>query len=170
MKFLVLALCVVAAMADPHWVTLDAHEVEQVQSTWKAVSHDEVEILYTIFKQHPDIQARFPKFVGKDLEALKGTAEFATHAGRIVGFFGEYILLLGNAANQPAIKTLLNELGQSHRNRGVPKEQFNEFRQTLSDYLKGHASWNADIAHSWDDAFDKAYSVIFSALDGNPVH
>ena len=83
MKFLVLALCVVAAMADPHWVTLDAHEVEQVKATWKAVSHDEVEILAAIFKAHPDIQARFPQFAGKDLDSIKETSQFAVHAGDI---------------------------------------------------------------------------------------
>ena len=45
MKLLVLALCVVAAMISQQWLTLDSHEVVQVQAVWKAVSHDEVEII-----------------------------------------------------------------------------------------------------------------------------
>ena len=165
MKFLVLVLCVVAAMADPEWHTLDAHEVEQVQATWKAVSHDEVEILYTVFKAHPDIMAKFPQFAGKDLEAIKDTAAFAVHAGRIIGFFGEYVTLLGNTGNQAAIKTLLHDLGVFHKTRGITKAQFTEFRETMTVYLKGHNKWNADISHSWDDAFDKAFSVIFEVLE-----
>ncbi|KAL7051863.1 hypothetical protein ACKWTF_004664 [Chironomus riparius] len=164
MKFLVLALYVVTVMADPHWITLDAHEVEQVKATWKAVSHDEVEILAAVFKAHPDIQARFPHFAGKDLDSIKDSSDFAVHAGRIVGFFGEYVALLGSEANQPAIKTLLHDLGTSHKARGIVASQFNEFRDSMTAYLKSHSSWNADISHSWDDAFDKAFSVIFESL------
>ncbi|XP_070504396.1 globin CTT-X [Chironomus tepperi] len=165
MKFFVLVLCVVAAMADPEWHTLDAHEVEQVQTTWKAVSHDESAILYAVFKAHPDIQAKFSQFAGKDLESIKDTAAFATHAGRIIGFFGEYVALLGSSGNQAAIKTLLHDLGVFHKTRGITKAQFTEFRATMTDYLKGHNNWNADISHSWDDAFDKAFSVIFEVLE-----
>jgi hemoglobin-like flavoprotein len=169
MKFLILALCVVMAAADPHWVTLDQTEVASVRETWDHIKHDEIEILYAVFKAHPDIQARFPKFAGKDLETIKGTSDFAVHATRIVSFFSEFITLLGHESTQPAIKTILNELGQTHRNRGISKAQFEEFHSSLMDYLKGHNKWNKDIEHAWDDAFDKMYFVIFSALDGHPV-
>lgn len=170
MKYFVLVLCVVAAMADPHLVTLDAHEVQQVQTAWKAVHHNEIEILYTIFKEHPDIMARFPKFHGKDLEKLKGTVDFAVHAGRIIGFFGEYISLLGSDVNKPAIKTLLHDMASDHKDRGIPKEMFNEFRTTMMSYLKGHSTWNSDVEHSWNDAFDNAFAHIFTVLDDHTHH
>jgi hypothetical protein len=169
MKFLILALCVVVAAADPHWVMLPADEVNLVKSTWKAISHDEVEILYAVFKAHPDIQARFPAFVGKDLDTLKGTAPFALHAARIVGFFSEFISLLGSEGTQPAIKTILNQLGQNHKNRGITKAQFEEFHDSMTAYLKTHTSWNPAVEHSWADVFDKMYFVVFSSLDGHPV-
>lgn len=164
MKFLVLALCVVATMADPHWVTLDANEVKNVHDSWEQVKHHEVDILYAIFKDHSDIQDRFPHFHGKDLESLKGTAAFATHAGRIVGFIGEYISLLGSESNQEAIKTILNDMAHNHKNRGIPQALFNEFRGSMTSYLKAHSNWNGDVAHAWDDAFDKMYSVIFQHI------
>ncbi|XP_070504387.1 globin CTT-X-like [Chironomus tepperi] len=164
MKFLILALCIVAAMADPHWIMLDNDAVDHVKSSWKKVSHDEVDILAAVFKDHPDIQAKFPKFAGKDLESIKGTAAFATHAGRIVGFFGEYVALLGSEANQPAIKSLLHNLGTSHKGRGVVASQFSGFRDSMTNYLKAYSNWNADVSDSWDDAFDKAYAVIFETL------
>nr|BAO18448.1 globin [Polypedilum nubifer] len=169
MKFLVLALCVVAAAADPHWLMMPDNEVQAVKSTWAAVNHDEVEILYAVFKAHPDIQARFPKFAGKDLDSIKGSADFAIHASRIVSFFNEFIALLGHENTQPAIKTILNQLGQTHRNRGITKQQFEEFHDSLTVYLKGHTNWNAAASQAWDDAFDKMYFVVFSALDGHPV-
>jgi hemoglobin-like flavoprotein len=169
MKFLVLALCVVAAAADPHWLMMDAGEVAVVKSTWNEVKTHEIDILYAVFKAYPDIMARFPAFVGKDLESIKGSAAFALHATRIVSFFTEYIYLLGSDATQPAIKTILNSMGLNHRNRGIPKTQFNEFRTALLAYLKTHSTFNDAAAHAWDDAFDKMYFVIFSALDGRPV-
>lgn len=169
MKFLILALCVVAAAAEPHWFFMPADEVALVQGTWDQVRHNEVDILYNIFKAYPDIQARFPKFVGKDLDAVKGTADFALHSARIVNFFSEYINLLGQQSTQPAIKTILNEMGQNHKNRGVSKQQFNEFETAVMTYMKAHVSWGPNVEKAWGDCFDKMYSVIFANLDGHPV-
>jgi hemoglobin-like flavoprotein len=169
MKLLVLAMCVVAAAAAPHWVQLDANEVAVVKSTWDEVKHSEVDILYAVFKAYPDIQARFPAFVAKDLDSIKGSSAFTLHATRIISFFSDYISLLGSEVTQPAIKTILNSMGQNHRNRGIPQTQFNEFRTALTAYLKTHSTWSDAAAHAWNDAFDKMYFVIFSALEGHPV-
>lgn len=170
MKFLVIAVCIIAAIADPVWVMLDDKEVGLVKSTWNSVKNQEIEILAAIFKDHPDIQARFPGFVNKDIDELKETSKFALHATRIVGFFSEYITLLGQENTQAAIKTVLNDLGQTHRNRGIPKDLFNEFRVSVTKYVQTHATgFNDDAAHAWADAFDKMYFVIFSALDGKTV-
>lgn len=169
MKFLILALCVIYAASEPHWLIMPENEVAAVRAGWDAVKNQEIDILYNLFKMYPEIQSRFPKFVNKDLETLKETGEFALHATRIVGLFSEYIALLGPDGNQPAIKTILNEMGQKHRNRGIPKNLFNDFRTGLTTYVKSHSSWNDDASKSWDDAFDKMYYVIFNALDGNPV-
>lgn len=167
MKFLVLALCVVAAAAEPHWMMMETAEVNNIKHTWDTVKMKEIDILYNVFKAYPDIQARFPKFVNKDLETLKGTADFALHAGRIVGLFTEYITLLGKTETQPAIKTILNQMGQNHKNRGIPKELFNKFRTAVMTYLSTHGDgYNAQY---WDDCFDKMYYVVFSAMDGRPV-
>lgn len=170
MKFLVLAVLVVAAAADPHWVMLDHDEATVVKSTWAEVKHNEVDILYAVFKAYPEIQARFPAFVTKDLESVKGTPAFAKHAARIVGFFSEYITLLGMEATQPAIKTILNEMGQNHKNRGIPKAYFEEFRTAMMGYLKAHSTFSPAAEHAWGDAFDKMYFVIFASLDGKLIH
>lgn len=170
MKFLVIAVCIIAAIADPVWVTLDDKEVGLVKSTWNSVKNQEIEMLAAIFKDYPNIQARFPGFVNKNVDELKETPKFALHATRIVGFFSEYISLLGQETTQSAIKTVLNDLGQTHRNRGIPKELFNEFRTSLTKYLQAYSTgFNDDAAHAWTDAFDKMYFVIFSALDGKVV-
>ncbi|XP_070504377.1 globin CTT-IX [Chironomus tepperi] len=158
--FAVLALCVVGAIAAP----LSADQAATVRSSWAGVKHNEVDILHAVFKDHPDIQARFPQFAGKDLESLVDTAAFATHAGRIVGFISEIVALVGNEANAPAMATLVNELAASHHNRGISKAQFNEFRASLVTYLSSHASWNDATAAAWTAGLDNIFGMIFAHL------
>lgn len=169
MKFLILAICVVAVIADPHWVMLDEDEVGLVKSSWAQVRNKEIDILYNVFKMYPDIQAKFSMFAGKDLETLKDTGKFALHAGRIVNFLTNYIDLLGPHGNQPAIKTLLNEMGHNHANRAISKTYFENFKTAFFTYMKTQVSWGDNVEHAWNDAFDKMYYVIFSNLDGHAV-
>jgi hemoglobin-like flavoprotein len=157
-------------MADPHWVMLDENEVGLVKSSWSKVKFNEIDILYYILKKYPNIQAKFPMFAGKDLDTLKDTGKFAVHAGRIVNFITNYIDLLGPNGNQPAIKTVLNEMGSNHKDRGISKTLFNEFRTAFMAYMKENVSWGDNVEHAWNDAFDKMYYVIFSNLDGAPVN
>ena len=157
MKFIILAVLVAGAYAS-----VSSDEAALVQSTWAQVKGNEVDILAAIFAAYPDIQARFPAFVGKDLASVKGSAAFATHATRIVGFISQYVSLLGSDSNQAAIETVANQLGQSHVNRGVPKAQFNELRSALVSYLQANVSWGANVETAWNDALDQLYGIVFS--------
>nr|BAO18433.1 globin [Polypedilum nubifer] len=165
MKFLiVLAFAAVAAAAP-----LSSEEADLLKHAWDQIKHHEVDILAAVFSAHPDIQARFPAFVGKDLNDIKGSAAFALHATRIVSFISEVINLSGNHAALPAVKTLVNQLGQNHKNRGISKEQFNEFRSAITNYAASHATWGDNVAAAWNHAIDNVYAIIFSNLDGHPV-
>lgn len=160
MKFLVvLALCIVSAIADP----LTAGEASLVKDSWHKVHHNEVAILANFFQQHPEHQARFPAFVGKDLATLKDTAKFATHATRIVSALSEVIELTGDAASAPALKTALHTLGSDHKRRGIPKESFGDFKTSFVSYLKEHVTWNDDLAHAWDKAFENSLTIMFES-------
>ena len=163
MKLLaVLALCIAGASAF-------CDNAGPIKEAWEHIKHDEVEILYTVFKAYPDIQAKFPKFTGKDLETLKGTADFAIHATRIFRYFTEVIELLGNDANIPAIKTLLNQLGKEHRERGIPAKQFDEFFAALHTYLPTHVKWNDNVEAAWLCDEREVRKILNSALEGHPV-
>nr|BAO18434.1 globin [Polypedilum nubifer] len=166
MKFLIVLALVGAAVA---YTPLSSGDADVVRSAWDKVKHSEVDILAAVFSAHPDIQAKFPAFVGKDLDSIKGSAAFALHATRIVSFVSEVLALAGNSATVPAIKTLVNQLGQNHKNRGVTKDQFNEFRASLTSYVSGHAPWGDNVAAAWNHALDNVYEIIFSNLDGHPV-
>ncbi|XP_070504412.1 globin CTT-II beta-like [Chironomus tepperi] len=160
MKFLVLALCIAGAIAAP----LSADQATAVRDSWNKVKHSEVDILYYIFKANPDIMAKFPQFVGKDIDSLKDTAAFATHAGRIVGFISEMIALMGNEANMPAMKTLIAEMASNHKSRGIPKAQFNEFRTSLMSYLESKVSFTDSLTAAWNQGMDNVFGMIFALL------
>jgi len=159
--FAVFALCIVAASAS----VLTTEQANLVKSTWATVKFNEADILYAVFKAYPDIQAKFPQFVGKDLEAIKGTPAFATHATRIISFLSEVIALAGSDANIPAIQNLAKELATSHKPRAVSKDQFNEFRTALVAYLKEHINFDGPTETAWTLALDTTYNMLFAAMD-----
>nr|BAO18429.1 globin [Polypedilum nubifer] len=155
-------LIVVAALIAAAQASVDAGEAALIKSTWNQVKTNEVDILYAIFSAYPDIQAKFPAFVGKDLDSLKGSAPFALHASRIVSLISQYVGLLGNDANEPAIQTIFSQMGQTHYNRGVSQQQFTEFRTAFFNYMKGHVSFDAATETAWNDAFDQMFGYILA--------
>ena len=166
--FIVLALCIMSANCDLK--SISSEEAETIRILWNQVKHRETDILYVIFKENPEIQAHFPAFVGKNVEALRGSIAFHIHATRIVSFFSKIATLAGDPNNLPATKTLMNELGSSHKSRGIQKEFFNKFRASLDGFMQRQSSWNENAAAVWNKASDNFYSGLFSTLDGNPVN
>jgi hypothetical protein len=138
MKLIVIVLCIVCVIANPHWDNLDEEEIASIKRTWNQVKMNEIEILYNILKDHPEIMAKFPQFVGKDLEELKGTNQFGIHATRIVSFFSHYILLLGRESSKPCLRTITNDMAEVHKARGVTKDEFSKFKDSMFKYLKAH--------------------------------
>jgi hypothetical protein len=136
-----------------------------VKSTWNTVKYSESDILYNVFKSYPDIQAKFPQFAGKDLDSIKDSAPFATHATRIISFLSEVIALAGSDANIPAIQNLAKELATSHKPRAVSKAQFSEFRTALVSYLKAHINFDGPTEAAWTLALDTTYKMLFDAMD-----
>lgn len=163
MKFLAVFVVLVAgACAAP----LTADQAKIMKSTWEGVKHNEVDILYYIFKSYPEIQARFPLFVGKDLDSIKGTPEFTTHATRIVSFMSDVIGLTGNPANLDAISTLVTQMAYNHKNRGITQSYFNNFYQALFNYLKSHVSgWNDETAAVWTLGMDNYKAMAFKVIE-----
>ena len=152
MKFLVLALCFVAASA------LTADQISTVQSSFAGVKGNSVDILYTVFKTDPSIQAKFSQFAGKDLDSIKGTADFAAHAGKIVGFFSKII------GDLPNIEGDVDTLVASHKPRGATHEQFNNFRAGFVSYMKAHTDFNANVEAAWGATLDAFFGSLFSKM------
>lgn len=149
---------------------ISSEEAETLRTLWNRVKHREADILYVIFKENPEIQAHFPAFVGKNVEALRGSVAFHIHATRIVSFFSKIASLAGDPNNLAASKTLMNELAASHKSRGIQKELFNKFRESLEGFMQRQATWNENTASVWNKASNNFYYVLFSGLDGNPLN
>ena len=163
MKFLaIIALCIVgvSALCD---------DIALTKKAWEDMKHEEVEILYTVFKHYPEIQARFPKFSGKKLETLKGNLEFTVHAAKIIGFMTQVIDLFGDDANLPAIKNLLYQLGKDHKERGVPVKQFEDFNTALVTLFPVYTQWNDKVAASWLCAKTEVLKIMSAGLEGRPL-
>jgi hemoglobin-like flavoprotein len=158
--FAVLALCIVGAIAHP----LSVDEAALVKTSWSQVKHNEVDILYAVFKAYPDIQNKFPQFSGKDLDDIRNTAAFATHSTRIISFLSELIALSGSESNLSAIYGLVSKMGADHKARGVTQGQFNEFRTALVSYLKEHSTWSDATAAAWTHALDNVYTAVFQIV------
>lgn len=161
MKFLILTLCIAFTAASP----LTAEQSALVKDAWHHVKDNQVDILYAVFKAYPDIQAKFPMFVGKDLDTLKSTSEFAAHATRIISLITEIMDLIGDDANIPTIKSKVNIMANNHKARGVTKAQFGEFKTALMSYMKAHVAWGDNVETAFSQGMDNIYEMIFAVLD-----
>lgn len=141
-----------------------------IKAAWDQVKHSEVDILYNVFKEYPEIQAYFPKFVGKDLEKVKGTAPFALHATRIISFMSEIINLMEDHAAEPAIKGLIIESANKHKNRGISKELFDKFDAAILKYLKTHATFDEQTENAWHAVAAEHNAIIYPILEGKAVN
>lgn len=101
---------------------LTEEQAKLVQTDWDYVRTQAVEILYNFFEKYPGNMKQFKAFAGKDLDDLKETPEFATHAEKIIGVFGQVIDLLGKDID--GIKKILNDMGNNHKTRGISRFAF----------------------------------------------
>ena len=159
MKFIIiLTLCVVGAIAH-------CDKAPFIKAAWDQVKHNEVDILYTVFKTYPEIQDKFPQFVGKDLESIKDSPEFAIQSTRIFSFMSEIVSILGNPAVQSSINSLLVKMATEHKARGVTKELFNKFNVAFMGYLKAHTTWDEKTENAWLAVAEEQRAIVFSILE-----
>ncbi|CAG9797213.1 unnamed protein product [Chironomus riparius] len=151
-------------VATPAMPSMTDAQVAAVKGDWEKIKGSGVEILYFFLNKFP---GNFPMFkkLGNDLAAAKGTAEFKDQADKIIAFLQGVIEKLGS--DMGGAKALLNQLGTSHKAMGITKDQFDQFRQALTELL-GNLGFGGNIG-AWNATVDLMFHVIFNALDGTPV-
>ncbi|CAG9801289.1 unnamed protein product [Chironomus riparius] len=170
MKLLIIAFCIIAASCDI--VLLKADQINLIKESFNQIKDNKVDILYAVFKDNQEIKDKFPQFAGKDLESIKESREFKNHAAKIIGFASDIVALGDNESAEESVATtkfLINDLAVTHKKRGITKTQFNAFRASIFLYFQNNVSWSDNVSEAWTRAFDAAYFILFSALDGHPL-
>nr|BAO18444.1 globin [Polypedilum nubifer] len=160
MKFLIVLAVATATVAFP----LASEEAIEVQTAWNAVKDNQADMLYAVFKDYPEIQDKFPAFASQDLEAIKNSEAFTSHAKRIFGQLSSIFDQIGVDSNEEEIKASLERIGETHRNRNATKEDFGKFRNALTKYVASRVTWNENLAAAWNKTFDGIFEIIFSKL------
>nr|CAA71645.1 globin Cpa F [Chironomus pallidivittatus] len=136
---------------------MTAEQISIVQASFDEVKGDPVGILYACLKADPSIQEKFPQFAGKDLEVVKGTPEFKTHAKRIVGYSLKVIYEL------PDMERDVDTFVASHKPRGITHEQLDNFRAGFVTYMKAHTDF-AKSESAWGASLDNFFGMIKSKM------
>nr|BAN67594.1 globin [Polypedilum vanderplanki] len=126
----------------PPFKELTEEQAKLVQTDWDYIKTQANEILYNFFEKFPGNQKQFKAFIGKDLDDIKDTPEFADHAEKIATLFGQVIENL--AKDSTKIKELINDMGLRHKDRGISKFAFLEFREAFMDFLRFNVGGSLD--------------------------
>lgn len=72
---------------------------------------------------------------------------------------------LGKQGGMEEIIKLLNEMGKSHKRRGISKKAFVELRTILVEVLSHVCHLDEEGVQAYNDLFDTIFHIVFSNLD-----
>jgi hemoglobin-like flavoprotein len=126
---------------------MDMHESLQRILASKQVLGDA--FYEALFARHPEFR---PHFEGLDLrrQAVLLTMELA-------------VIDSYHRLRSPSARLYLQYLGTKHRERGIPRELYGPFRDTLLEVLLRFLGqgWTEGLAAEWKTAIDDASAVMF---------
>ncbi|XP_070504437.1 globin CTT-VIII-like [Chironomus tepperi] len=161
MKYLVLVLCIAVATADR--TPQSASDLAKFKEAWATFKQNEVQVVYTVFKENPEIQDKFPQFAGKDIDSVKDTEAFAAHSGRVFGFVSDIVALVGDPNNRPALQKMVAEFGANHKERAITKELFEKFLASLDSYPTEQFGWDSDTKASFNKGMHNIFHYLIQA-------
>lgn len=82
---------------------------------------------------------------------------------------GTSVDCLGKEGGLEEIVKVLNEMGKSHRRRGIPKKAFAELREVLMDVLMKVCHLDEEGVVAWNYLIDIVFHVVFTNLDANKM-
>ncbi|XP_077057424.1 myoglobin [Siphateles boraxobius] len=139
--------------------TMSDHEL--VLKCWGAVEADYTghggEVLTRLFKEYPDTQKLFPKFVGIPQSDLAGNAAVAAHGATVLKKLGELLKAKGDHA--ALLKPLANTHAKTH------KIALNNFR-LITEVLVKVLEEKAGLDPAGQSALRKVMDVVIGDIDG----
>jgi hypothetical protein len=99
----------------------------------------------------------------------ESTAESTFIFSSCRNIFGTAVDCLGKDGGLEEIVRMLNDMGKSHRRRGIPKKAFVELREVLVDVLVKVCHLDEEGKSAWNDLIDVVFHVVFTNLDAGKV-
>lgn len=136
--------------------------------TWDIVRPDikthGVNFFLAMFEAEPVLQTRFKGFAGKSKEELQKSKRLTAHGTTV---FMAITSMVDNLDDVSVLVELLKNTGTNHKERGVPKHDFELLAPVLLKYLKDNlgAAWSPVAEEAWTKAMKVINSVIFSSYD-----
>lgn len=76
---------------------------------------------------------------------------------------------LGMPGGTEEIVKTLNEMGKSHRRRGIPKKAFTELREIIMEVLTQVCHLDDEGKQAWNYLFDIVFHIVFTNLDERKI-
>uniref|UniRef100_A0A0P4W708 Globin domain-containing protein n=1 Tax=Scylla olivacea TaxID=85551 RepID=A0A0P4W708_SCYOL len=139
-----------------------------IHRTWDLVRPDVkmhgVNFFLAMFEAEPVLQTRFKGFAGKTKEELKSNKRLAAHGTTV---FMAITSLVDNLEDISVLVELLKSTADNHRQRGVPKEDFELLSPILVKFLRDTlgSAWSPVAEEGWTQAMKVINSVIFSGYE-----
>nr|CBN88274.1 hemoglobin [Carcinus maenas] len=123
-----------------------------------------INLFLTMFQEEPVLQTRFKGFAGKSIEELKNSKRLAAHGTTVVMAI---TAMVDNLEDVSVLVELLKNTGANHRDRGVPKGDFELLAPVLVRFLKDNlgSAWSPVAEEAWTQAMKVINAVIFTSYD-----
>uniref|UniRef100_A0A1A9WJJ1 Globin domain-containing protein n=1 Tax=Glossina brevipalpis TaxID=37001 RepID=A0A1A9WJJ1_9MUSC len=146
---------------------MNSDEVFEIKRTWEipAASPTEsgVAILIQFFTKYPSNLQKFSTFKDMTLDELKDNPRFKAHANRIMKVFDDSVQALDDDYSQ--LEEIWIKVAQSHFNRQIEKQSFNELKEVILEVLAAACNLNDQQTEIWIKLMDFIYDIIFKTID-----
>uniref|UniRef100_A0A1A9ZTC8 Globin domain-containing protein n=1 Tax=Glossina pallidipes TaxID=7398 RepID=A0A1A9ZTC8_GLOPL len=146
---------------------MNSDEVYEIKRTWEipatTPTESGVAILIRFFTKYPSNLQKFSTFKDMTLDELKNNPRFKAHANRIMKVFDDSIKTLDN--NCSHLEEIWTKIAQSHFNRQIEKQSFNELKEVILEVLVAACNLNDQQTEIWLKLLDFVYEIIFKTID-----
>ncbi|KAI9579928.1 cytoglobin-1-like [Glossina fuscipes] len=146
---------------------MNSDEVYEIKRTWEipatTPTESGVAILIRFFTKYPSNLQKFSTFKDMTLDELKNNPRFKAHANRIMKVFDDSIKTLDD--NCSHLEEIWTKIAQSHFNRQIEKQSFNELKEVILEVLVAACNLNDQQTEIWLKLLDFVYEIIFKTID-----
>uniref|UniRef100_A0A1A9UTN0 Globin domain-containing protein n=1 Tax=Glossina austeni TaxID=7395 RepID=A0A1A9UTN0_GLOAU len=146
---------------------MNSDEVYEIKRTWEipatTPTESGVAILIRFFTKYPSNLQKFSTFKDMPLDELKNNPRFKAHANRIMKVFDDSIKTLDD--NCSHLEEIWTKIAQSHFNRQIEKQSFNELKEVILEVLVAACNLNDQQTEIWLKLLDFVYEIIFKTID-----